>query len=614
MDDMPTPQELAEARANAQAIADAAGVPLADVTEMLDAADSIVKQESQIIPSDQSPTKGYTIGPAREGKLAKVDKFLHATERQFLDAFLLGHYPQLMASLKRVASPLTGEDRPYTEIRDDLRKQTDADPGAAKVLGKVPGYLTQAAALPLRSLPAAMLSSPWRRLGTGGLVGGAQAFATNPGDKPGEVDMLQLGERASNVPAGVATGVAAAGLGEGFLAMDRQYVVPVRKVMELRENPREYNAAMQRMLLEQAEALERMRSQKFDELRAAYQGKAVRMSPEELAGQSPEARAALLEQLGLVDDTARFEQQMAEMAGKGRQPAPMTRNRSRDLVASGMEEQKPILPLTYEEQIQILASRENPSSPASHYSVDPVTATVAAQTSAVPVRPGRFPPNANTMPAPMTGVRGQPVVPKKVILPAEADIPLEAIHDLKIAEDALAKRPAGTVFSEGEAAKVKIHGDTSNRARAILEREEARSAPMNADMQRLIRLRNFMRKQAKSANPGLLAESNLASRQGILQEAAERGGNSQLLDMAKNVRIAKQLEWPTMLRDVLRHPIESTVASPLRLSAWGALKASRAAAPIQASPVLSAELSRLIAAGLIDAEDLEKLKKDVGAK
>lgn len=137
------------------------------------------------------------------------------------NSLLMGYLPQLSAAASRVVYPamnaLTGQNvRPgsYTEERDqvarDLAKEEQENPRAA-MAGKIGGAAIGSAITPLPEL--GWLGKGMIGAGAhGAAYGAAQGALSNPGDKPGEIDPLQLEGREANAKTGALYGLGA-GLG-----------------------------------------------------------------------------------------------------------------------------------------------------------------------------------------------------------------------------------------------------------------------------------------------------------------------------------------------------------------------------------------------------------------
>ncbi len=138
------------------------------------------------------------------------------------NAATMGYLPQLQAMAEPVTNAIgnmvTGnnvEATPYVQARDQgikrLQEEQQANPKTA-LASQVGGTILGAAATPIPGLGASKGIVSGMLKGAGG--GAAQGFLQNPGDIKGEVDPLQLGDRASNAAKGAAIGGAAGGVTE----------------------------------------------------------------------------------------------------------------------------------------------------------------------------------------------------------------------------------------------------------------------------------------------------------------------------------------------------------------------------------------------------------------
>lgn len=138
------------------------------------------------------------------------------------NAASLGYLPQLQAAASKPIykglSLLTGKDvepDSYVEERDRniarLEAQAKGNPKTA-LASQIGGTVASAAATPAVGASKGLLSA----LKGGAVSGAALGALANPGDRKGEVDALQLGERGENAVTGAKFGALGAGVGSGL--------------------------------------------------------------------------------------------------------------------------------------------------------------------------------------------------------------------------------------------------------------------------------------------------------------------------------------------------------------------------------------------------------------
>lgn len=136
-------------------------------------------------------------------------------------AMTLGYLPQIQAATEPISAKIfnavTGENveaDPYLQARDAniarMEKQSAENPKSA-LAGTAAGIIGSAIVAP--ELPIIKGAGALKNIGRGAIMGAGYGAAQNPGDVPGEVTPLQVGERLSNAKTGAALGAAVGGAG-----------------------------------------------------------------------------------------------------------------------------------------------------------------------------------------------------------------------------------------------------------------------------------------------------------------------------------------------------------------------------------------------------------------
>lgn len=115
------------------------------------------------------------------------------------------------------------------------------------------------------------------------------------------------------------------------------------------------------------------------------------------------------------------------------------------------------------------------------------------------------------------------------------------LNALKKMYDSQARRPKGAMWSTGEAAKAAEAGREANKARAAIQAAVPESGPLNSDMQREIKLREWLR-GAKERSPAGALLSSSKDKQALLAEAGRRAGTD-ISKVAGDSRLAKTLTF-----------------------------------------------------------------------
>lgn len=223
----------------------------------------------------------------------------------FGETATLGYLPQIQAGIEKILPNPTADadaklkamgidvpEQSYVQMRDEniarqgqLAKQ---NPGAS-MAGKGAGIVASMA----MPLPGAAMGKVARSALQGGITGAAY----NPGDVKGEVNPLQLEERAPNAALGTLFGTAGglAGKGIGALANKSRMVDRVKDSANLSKGVKsEIDQALQGVSTNVIKP-------KADALRELLQGKEIQVNPERLMGIDPKIDRIVSRAVGTAD-------------------------------------------------------------------------------------------------------------------------------------------------------------------------------------------------------------------------------------------------------------------------------------------------------------------------